>query len=188
MAAKKKGFSGYVAQYTPGSYTFVAPKAGNYIFVAWGAGGGFSSGGGLAGTSGAYIEITRRLGVGQKVAIVCGRGQTTIAGQDSTVTFDNGLVVTAGGGGANNGTPGIASNGDVNLNGSAQATDGLGTGGGVHTGSNSGGAAPANLPFRGGAGSDTDALGGYAPGSGAGVAAFNLSGAPGMVIVMFVRP
>lgn len=184
---------GYVHQYTPGTYTFTAPRAGYHKFVLWGPAGA-SCVGTLAvpGGSGAYVEYSRFMGAGETVSVVVG-----LSGSNTTLTFANGKVVTAGTGGDNSGgtpgTGGVASGGDVNLNGTAgNAGSGAGSGGGFAApGSQNGAGAPAVLPFRGGYGGGTNALGGAPGGShsgGYGGAVATVLGSDGLAIILFVRP
>ena len=137
------------------AYTFTVPRTGKWKFVAWGPGG--NGGLGSSGASGAYVEVTRQLQRNATVTITVGR----VAVSDTTIVFPNGYTVTAGR--ATTSTAGTATNGDVNLNGSAggltgavNGTAGSGTGGGAGGATNGGLAggsgAPANLPYRGGEG------------------------------------
>lgn len=156
-------------QFPPGSYTFTPAVSGWWKFVLWGGGEG---GGAVTGSgSGAYSEITKFLTASQTVAVVVGKGyDDSSSATSSTATFPDGTVVTAGA--ASGATGGTASGGDVNLNGSAggnggAGSAGLGTGGGAAgTGSGGGAGAPANLPFRGGAGASTTIKQGRSPGGG----------------------
>lgn len=174
IAAAGTQQQGYVTQYLPGSYTFQPPKSGLYQFIMWGAGGpgdGVNPGG-----SGSYCEKAFFLTRANGVPIVVGSN-----GNNTTVTLPNGQVVTAGGGATN--AAGVASGGDVNLNGSLPGVNGLGTGGGIANAS-AGGAAPANLPFRGARSQLND---GIAPGGGG--QSFNgAPGGDGLVLALFVRP
>lgn len=183
MAAKKKGFSGFAAQYTPGSYTFVAPLPGYYKFILWGAGDGSNPGGG----SGAYSEKTAFLTPALSVPIVVGIGTAAAVGGDTTVSLPGAAIVTAGGG--NGATGGVASGGDLNLNGSASGNPGQGSGGGAvgTVGGNPAGA-PGVLPFRGGGGATGPTLAGISPGGGGSAGASAWPGGMGMVIVLFVKP
>jgi hypothetical protein len=142
----------------PGTYTFTPPISGYFKFVGWGAGGRGSSGS-YGGGSGSYVEATRLLTVNQSVTIVVGPSNN-----DTTFTFPDGTIVTAGGSsGQAGGTPsGLNANlGDVGLSGTAgpnnggTASPGLGTGGGPGGGVNGGAGSPANLPYRGSAGGGT---------------------------------
>ena len=182
-------------QFPPGSYTFTPTVSGRWKFVLCGGGGYVSPDGG---GSGAYAEITKFLTTGQTVALVTGRGANTdAAGTDSTATFPDGTVVTAGAASGNTG--GVATGGDVNLDGSDGGLDidssaggnGLGTGGGAGgpgTGVNiygGGAGAPANLPFRGGAGgSGQNVATGRSPGGGCASGAYpgKISGGDGQII------
>ena len=170
--------------FPPGTWTFTPPKAGYWKFVQWGVGGSVST---VGNASGAYTEYTRFLTSAQSVALVVGiyAGVGTV---DTTATFPDGYVVTAGK--ATGATPGTASGGDVNLNGSAgtagstsaTGANGSGTGGGAgaaNSGTNDGGAgAPANLPYRGGAG-------GASPGGGASQASQAVGN--GLILAVFVK-
>lgn len=148
-------------------YAFAIPRTGLWKFVAWGAGGGSST---PASSSGAYVEVSRFLAADAVVTITVGAGTHNAAGFASIIDLSavGGPVATAGGGLANAVGPGTASGGDVNLNGSPPGTPGLGTGGGFG-GVNTGGGAPANLPYRGGDGANPGAtvgLPGGTPGGG----------------------
>jgi hypothetical protein len=192
MAAKKKrpNFSNlgtgpvYIFPHTAaGAYSFSPPASGKWKFVGWGCGGG-----GLAGTSGgasgAYVEITRFLTKNQVVTI------SVVSGADTVIAMPDGTVATAGK--ASAAVAGAASGGDVNLAGTAgvlsgNGNPGLGTGGGLGgtVTTNIGGAgAPANLPFRGGAGEGQlvpAGIGGYGAG-----ALDSHNGLPGIVLAMFI--
>jgi|SRR5579859_2055141 len=169
------------------AYTFSPPTSGYWKFVTWGA-GGTGSNGTVAGSSGAYAEITKFLTPASKVSIV-----VPLSG-DTVLTFPDGTVVTAGKAANGGGSPGVASGGDVNLAGSTGGltgshvgNPGLGTGGGLGgpVALGSGGAgAPANLPYRGG-----DGGGSSVPGTGGGGAesAGGVFGA-GLVLAVFMRP
>jgi hypothetical protein len=131
--------------YNVGSFTFTAPHAGRYTFAIWGP-GGFSSGGGgggIGGASGALSVITKRLRIGEVVAIVVG------ATTNSTLTFVDGTAVTAGK--ATTTTPGTATGGDTNVSGVA------------NSGSN-GGAAPSSGVYLGGSGATSVAPVGHGGG------------------------
>jgi hypothetical protein len=152
----------------PGTYKFVPPSNGYFKFVGWGAGSRGSSGF-YGGGSGAYIEATRLLNVGQSVTIVVGPSNN-----DTTFTFPDGATLTAGGAvNQAGGTPsGFNANlGDVGLSGTAgpdngaTASPGLGTGGGPGGGVNGGAGSPANLPYRGSAGGGTFLSIGYGAGT-----------------------
>lgn len=183
MAAKKKGFAGYAAQYTPGSYTFIPPVSGYYKFIQWGAGDGSNPGG----ASGAYAEKTAFLTPALSVPMVVGLGNAGAPGGDTTVNLPVTGLVTAGGG--NGITPGVASGGDLNLNGSTSGNPGLGSGGGPvgSVGGNPAGA-PGVLPFRGGGGATGPTLAGISPGGGGSAGASAWPGGMGQIIVFFVRP
>jgi hypothetical protein len=147
------------------TYTWSPPQSGRWKFVGWGPGD--------RGASGAYFEVTRFLRATDSVTIQVGR----TASSDTVLTLPGGLVATAGRASSN--TAGVASGGDVNLNGTdgpsiagASGGAGLGTGGGsggLGDGSTyaGGSGAPANLPFRGANGGDNN-LTSPGPGAGAG--------------------
>jgi hypothetical protein len=178
--------------YPPGSYTFRPPKPGFWKFVLWGPGGCWNDFGD-AGGSGAYCEYTRYLDPTQTVAVVVSE-----YGSATTATFLDSKVVSAGAG-VDAGAGGTASGGDVNLNGSTGGLNGAGTGGGAKgTGGSAqaGAGAPANLPFRGGRGSNINHSGptggATTPGGSAGAVAggvntTNAAGGTGLAIAMFVR-
>jgi hypothetical protein len=152
----------------PGTYTFTPPINGYFKFVGWGGGGNGSSGV-YGGGSGSCVEATRLLTVNQSVTMVVGATHV-----DTTFTFPDGTVITAGG--TTNQAGGIASGinanlGDVGINGTAgpsnggTAGPGLGTGGGPGGGVNGGAGVPANLPCRGPSGGGAFTTNGYGAGS-----------------------
>jgi len=172
MSGRRQGSQGYVYQFiaSASAYTFTAPRPGRWKFVMWGPGADGASG--TAGCSGAYVEIARSLTPGQPVTL-----QVGFVGTDTVATFRDGKVVIAGKGTTS--VVGVASGGDVNLNGSlsgqaagiSNGMAGLGTGGGaggngVSSIVSGGGGAPARLPFRGGAGGNAGP-GGSPPDNGA---------------------
>lgn len=158
---RKGGGVGYAANLSKGATAFVAPSSGRFKFHAWG--GGWGGDGASGGASGSYLEITRNLAKGQVVAVTVGvAGSLSTSPGDTTLTFPNGSVATAAAG-ASRSTGGVATGGDVNLNGSAPGTgggsgaNGSGTGGGLGgTGDgasiNGGAGAPGVLPMSGGRG------------------------------------
>jgi hypothetical protein len=162
-----------------GTYTFTAPATGYYKFVLWGGGGGgYNGGSGAGGSSGAYAEFTRLMTWGERATVVVGvPGPLSTPGGDSSVTFADGKVVTAGGGGGGgtSTTVGVASGGDVNINGSAPGLVGGagnagggtagGAGGSAIASSFAGGGAPGNTPYKGGVGGTYQTI---APGIGGG--------------------
>jgi hypothetical protein len=166
----------------PGTLSFTPPVSGYWKFVGWGGGGNGTSGT-IAGGSGAYVEITKFLTTSSVVTIVTG----TYRG-DTTFTFSDGTVATAGGAPGGAGAAGIASGGDINLNGSAGVSGagtgnaGLGTGGGPGgaSGTRGGSGSPANLPYRGCTG------GGLFVGTGT-PDTTSLNGGPGLALATFIR-
>lgn len=191
IAAAGTQTQGYVETFVPAvstskSYNWSPPRAGYWKFVLWGAGDG-SNGAGVQGASGAYAEKTLFLSPKDVVAILVGIGKGGV-GADTTVTPPSGLVITAGGG--NGSTGGVASGGDVNLNGSAPGSNGLGTGGGL-SGDPTTAGAPAMLPHRGGNGAFNAGTGpfcgGTPGGGGVGGAIVFGAGGSGYVEVSFVR-
>lgn len=173
MAAKKKVPTGYSELFPEGSWTFTAPRAGNFKFHLWGAGGNNPAGG--PGASAAYSEVTVFLGLGETVALLI--DNSTAVGPAigaSTATFRTGKVVSAGS--ASTSTPGVASGGDLNLPGVT----------GVST---TGGQAPGTAQMRGGIGGASVTYG-HTPGGGAAsTASLNaLWGGDGLCVVMFVKP
>lgn len=177
--------STYVHAFGPGATNWRCPLTGNYKFVFKGDGalnhfdGSTTYGGG----SGAHAEITRFLAAGQLVVISSAATKTT--------TFDDGHVMSAGGAGV---APiaGVASGGDLNLNGSlggsGNGAAGLGPGGGtggLGNGSSGGGAGgPGTLDFPGGNGGDgTTTSGSWPSAGGSGNGSGNGSGASGMALV-----
>ena len=193
----------YAAVYSAGSYTFVAPVSGVFKFIACGSGSG-GNGFDRGGSSGAYVEKTRRLAVGEAVGIVVAKAVNlgaNSAGNDTIFVFSDGLVVVAGGGAAISGTGlgGVASNGDVNINGSASSPSftsgnpgsglGGGPGGGTDGSTISGGSgAPGVAPFFGGAGGGVGLLIPGVGGGGAGIAGgVQGSSAPGSAVVVQIQ-
>lgn len=184
---------GYATNFRRGvTLVFTPPKAGYYLFVGWGAGGGGQPTSGCGG-SGAYVEVTRYLTPNQSVSIFVGIGATGGNGSATTFTFQDGSVVSATGGPAFGGGS-VAATGpfDFSLNGTAGPADGatggpgLGTGGGAAPGgANLGSGAPGRLPFRGGDGGGNNF--GFAPGAGAGEGGSNTTGADGAALAVFVR-
>lgn len=196
--------------YLGGAFTFTVSRTGYYKFVLWGAGGnGHTAAAG--GGSGAYCEYTRALSAGQAVIIVAPVVGTAAA---TTITFADGKVVSAGNGASATvnvpGSGGVASGGDVNINGSSggssngttgqPGSEGGGTAGGTGGdpfGAGGGGAgAPANLPYIGAAGvtgansnvsypgPGAGGSGGFSPG-GPNANATN-SGGPGVCLVQYL--
>jgi hypothetical protein len=153
MDGRRKLFRPYTANFPPGSHTWTSPRTAYYRFTQWGPGG--SGGGGAPGASGALTQNVVLVPRGQTVAIA----PSDAVGVDSTITFANGKIATAGSGVSN--TPGVASGGDLNLNGSVGGAAGLGTNGGAGDGgANGGGGAPGQGPYKGAAG------GTHGPGAG----------------------
>ena len=156
MSGGRKSVTPYVYSYPPGSYTFTVPKNGWYRFFVLGSGGsGLVAG--TAGGSGALVVGERALTKGQAVAVVVGAGETpNNNGNQTTVTFPDGSVMTAGGGVAGNtggagGAASSTSNLDRPYNGSAAGSAGGGTNGGA-SGAGLGGGSPGYEGFRGGNG------------------------------------
>lgn len=154
------------ALYAAGAHIFEAPATGRYMFTLWGGG---AVGGGTGGGSGAFAQKTRRLRRGETVSIVVGAS----AGA-STATFIDGSVVTAGAGTGTGG--GLATGGDLNLNGSSGGTSGnagdggggtAGGAGGANQGADGGGAgAPGQGLYKGGRGGSQASAPASAPGGG----------------------
>jgi hypothetical protein len=166
---------GYCRVYQPGTYTFTAPYTGQWKFVLHGAGGDWTNlGTGQASASGAYVEKTIPLNAGQTVGITVGAG-----GSGTNTTAVAAGYPTMSAGAANSFTVGVASGGDVNLDGSLGGTsgavagvNGLGAGGGsggtAGGGWGGGGGAPGSAEFPGGKGQDggNTATTGISPGGG----------------------
>lgn len=157
-----------------GTSTFTAPQSGYWKFVGWGPGASTFSNAN-SGDSGAYGEITRFLPKGAQVPIVAGvAGGSPGTGTDTTITFPDGRVYTAGcatgTGGAGLGAP--VGGWDFSLPGNAGAV-----------GTTPGGDGPSHGSYRGGTGGNSGA--GNLPGGGA--ASGTGAGGGGMVIVSFVR-
>lgn len=146
-AASPAAVSSYVRTYSAGSYDWRCPKTGTYRFVLWGSGGGGDNAGpNEGGGGGAHVQKTARVRAGQLVPVVVGGPSLPDdSGAATTVALPSGLV-SAGGGEKGNagagGAGGIATGGDVNVNGSdsfgstggASASSGLFAGGGVSMG------------------------------------------------------
>jgi len=180
----------------PGTYNFVPVSSGFYLLVAWGQGGEGGIGGlaNAGGGSGAYLEVTRFLAAGSVTVIRPGR---CLVAENTTITFPDASVATAGRGGDNAGvTPGaggVATGGDFMLNGAAGGVSGAAGNAGAGTGGGTGSAAlggvppragaPARLPFRGGSGGNSSNNGQTAPGA-SGV--FPSQGGDGLVLVVKV--
>lgn len=185
------------------SYVFTAESNGTYMFVGWGRGGSSAAGNDPQG-SGSYGEVSRRMTIGEEV-------QITVAGHvgaeiiDTTLTFADGNVLTAGGSVSNSGVGGVAVGlWDYSLDGSNAVAagaflpglDGLGDGGGLgglpNSGISGGSGAPGKLPFHGGAGGRapsgaSNEGAGHTPGGGAPESPFpgnTLMGGDGMVVVL----
>lgn len=173
------------------SYVFKPPKAGYWKFVLWGAGGDGSVVT-AGGASGAYVEVTKFLTLAQTVTLVV--GEFALNYVDTTATFPDGSIASAGR--ASVVTGGIATGGDVNLNGSpgtagstsSNGATGAGTGGGpggLHSAAADGGAgAPAMLPYRGGHG---QMAGTNSVGHGAGNGQGGTLPGPGLAIAVYMR-
>jgi len=187
MAARKKQIFQEPQEFpNAGSFSFSPPRPGRWKFVGWGPGGDGNNGA-TAGASGAYIEVTRYLTRKDVIAIVVGA-----VGSDTTITFPNAVVVTAGK--ASAAVAGVATGGDVNINGTAGVVTGTingnpgsgtggGTGGTATLGPGSGGAgAPGRLPYFGGNGAG---VGTPKPGRGAG-GMESSQGANGFVVAVLV--
>lgn len=115
---------------SPLSGSITVPEACDALIYLWGGGGaGTPAGSGGAGAGALFKRV--RLARGQTLAYSLGgvglnsAGGSGIPGgdgQDSTVTLPSGVVLTAGGGGGNGGTPGLARGGDVNRRGGYNGT------------------------------------------------------------------
>jgi hypothetical protein len=101
----------YEASYPAGVHNWVSPASAYYRFVLWGGGGVDGTNGG----SGALAIAVRRVARGQIVALNVADGGAP--SDDTTATFPDGRVITAGS--AVNTVAGVASGGDVNINGVA---------------------------------------------------------------------
>jgi hypothetical protein len=109
---------------TPGAGIFVAPSQGRYQFVLQGAGGTGNNGGGPAtGGPGALALRVVRLAKGQRIPYTVSHGGYLHAPArvDSSVTFGDRIMIAGRGGDALDdvtyGAGGIASGGDINING-----------------------------------------------------------------------
>jgi len=190
ISGRRSTRPGVVLQFPVGSHDFMAPVAGTWKFVMWGPGGDpVNNGSNLSGgASGGYVEYKKFLDKNQIVKLVVGRDTNT------TAVFPDGKLLSAGAASANIG--GVATGGDVNLNGtstpaigtglSGPAGQGSGAGlGGTGSSAADGGAgAPALLPYRGGTGGSISSALATAPGGGG--AAIGGHGANGMILVLLV--
>jgi hypothetical protein len=160
------------------SHTFTAVELGWYRFVAWGPGGGIAS---SPGGGGALAVVERPLMGGQTVALTVGGSHNGIGSlADTTLTFPNGEIITAGRGG-NAGAGGVATInaglGDIGVSGTAAA----GT---------IGGDAGSSGTYLGGKGSASNSSGGSTPGGGSGtnsVGPSSAKGGEGLIVVTQVR-
>ena len=112
---------GYVRTYGPGSSTWTCPATGSYRFIRGGGGGGSESSAGLGGGGSQAIKV-KRVSAGETVAFsVASTISVNVAGGDTTATFNDGTVVTAGGGqrSQDGGAGGTATGGDINTSGSS---------------------------------------------------------------------
>ena len=153
---------------TAGAQTWTCPRTGEYTIYAWGFGGrGGTNTGDYAGSSGALAIWQRvRFQAGDTVTItIPERASTT--GDTTVSTARKSATLTAGrggDGGVSAGAVGVASNGDVNINGSegkiapAAGNAGGGTDGGSGSTNTGSPGAPGYDGLRGG-----DA-GGFYPG------------------------
>lgn len=153
-----------------GAGIYTAPRKGVLAIYAWGAGGaGFTGGSSDADAGGSAAALKKRLRItkGQQLLYSVGAGVASADGQDTIVNLPSGAVLRAGGGkvasAGTGGKGGIASGGDINLNGS----DGV-----VLTSVNNGTGNPG-----GGANPGAAGLGSWNPG--AGFMSQGGSGAPG---------
>lgn len=172
--------------------TWVCPRTGEYTIYAWGPGGSghLTSGAGAGGSGALSIWQRARFSAGDIVTIAI---PSYIATSGDTVcsTPRKATPITAGRGGtgleATPGAAGVATGGDINLNGSAGKMGGTTGNPGGGTDGGAGGedgapGAPGYDGFRGGAGREvsTSFIG---PGGGGRGAATVVRGAPGQVII-----
>lgn len=159
-----------------GAQTWTCPRTGEYTIYAWGHGGkGGINSGDYAGSSGALAIWQRvRFQAGDTATItIPERASTT--GDTTVSTARKATVLTAGRGGDGStgvaGAVGVASNGDVNINGSAglvapsAGNPGGGTDGGSGSTNTGSPGAPGYDGLRGGDGAITGYPGGT-PGAG----------------------
>lgn len=148
MDGRKKKFSTAAFCYPAGSFTWICPVSGWWLFTNWGSGG--NSGGGSPGASGAFTQTLVYLARGEPVAIFNGNPSS---GLSSTFTFPTGRIVAAGAAISN--TPGGASGGDINIDGSpggsgSPTSDGKGGNGGIAgLGATGGAGSPGRRGYRG---------------------------------------
>ena len=118
---------GYFTALNPGNVAWVCPRAGRYTFTI--RGGGDAGGGGASnqnGYTGAAAQRTLILGAGQAVQMVVGTGGSRVhsplavnPGTSTTLTFPDGIVMTAEGGNGATGVVAAATGGDINVAGRA---------------------------------------------------------------------
>lgn len=155
------------------SISFLAEIPGLYQFALYSNGGNGSPN--LGGGGGSLAIKTKRLRKSEVATILLAYNAA------STVTFDDGSVLTAGRGGNTNpgvsvGAGGVATGGDVNLSGTSGSASGA---------AYLGGSAPSYLGFVGGQSADTPVLGNATPGGG-GTGFAQQAGCPGQIIVTYV--
>ncbi len=173
MDARKDTFDGDLHVFAPGNHSFRAPKAGFWIFAVWGAGGAASNG---AGGGGAFCLKTIYLSPGSNVALVVAHPGFGA----STLTFQSGAVLSAGGGQTGSSSPGlggVANGGDINVDGAP----GVGT---------TGGAAGSSGQYRGGSGG-TNGAAGRSPGGGSGGfsgTGIQVMAGSGLILATYARP
>lgn len=148
MSGTRRPFFGHVYQYAVGSYTLTIPVTGRWTVVQWGSGGNSQTSVGGGGGGGALCITSRYLRRGQTVSIVIGTNCVVTLPDGNVVTANDGAMDVAGGAG------GVASGGDINVDGSAGDA-------------NNGGAAGSYGEFRGGAGGAVN-QNGHSPGGGSG--------------------
>lgn len=184
------------ASYPAGSFTFIAPASGWFRFVMWGAGARSNQGGPWGGPSGAFVLAERPLAQGQRVSLVVADADNTPI--NTTATFPDGEVLTAGSGDRITPAVGVATanrnRGDIAINGSLANANGGGNNGGTSKPGNgtpdrSGGGAPGWAGYRGGDGAGSaSGFPGSSPGGGGSVdSGVGTFGGGGLVLIEQVR-
>lgn len=192
MSGAKRPLTPISRSYPVGSHTFTVTKTGWYEFALWGPGAAGSGADG--GASGAFVLATRRLMLGQTVAlVVSGPGTATSA------TFPSGEVLTAGAASGRTAGGVSAAAGDTAIAGTAAGTGNAagGTGGGTDGGAGGstngvlagGSGAPGSDGYKGGGGGNGGSFAaGATPGGGSGGSSGTAApGGGGLAIVVQVK-
>lgn len=162
---------------TSGDQTWTCPRTGEYTIYAWGPGGnGQPTGTGFAGSSGALAIWQRvRFQAGDVVTVSVPGRQNAVTGDTTVSTPRKASILTAGRGADGTsvaGAVGVASNGDININGSlgkalgAAGNAGGGTDGGPGGSTTGAPGAPGYDGFQGGGGAGNTGYPAGTPGGG----------------------